>query len=309
MNIKKYKELKAELKKEWSPEDFSEEVKKELYYLIKHNFYKNLRFTAGSKPRYGYIEQFTPAEELEELFGLPYTSCGDFGALWNTNTQAEAKTEQFYLKFRAVALDIENNFIFIFEDKKETFYYFNANMYEFADLMTKAEKIDQTERAEKFTKEANIIYKATLEVLKKYEGKSYGTATANKIKEEIKEKTKGLKITESFGRGSSFRLDSSKYGQGLKVSGNYDEFYYFKFLNSDNKIEIQEESQPKPEFKGIDLYNKKSKLAQKITQLSAELLPLVEEYNSIQLKLFKDIKDTKIFNYQIHSIAQYGLKD
>lgn len=311
MNIKKFKELKNELKKEWSAEDFSDTATKQLYYLIKHNFYKNLNFTAGSRPRYGYIEHFTPSDEISDIFGFTYTSSSGFRALWNTNTQAEAKTKQFYLKFRAVSKDIQNNFIFIFEDKKEEFYYFNANNFEFSTLMNEAQKIDESETAENFTKEANQILKYTMEVLRKYEGKAYGEATRKKIHDEIKEKTNGLQIADTFGRGASFWINSDKYGQGLEVSNGakYKEHYYFKFLNDSNKIEITEEPKPKKEYNGAELHAQAEKLRQKITEIAGELLPLVNEFNDIKRALYTETKDTDTHAFQLYSVAKYGIKD
>ena len=310
MNIKKFKELKNELKKEWSEEDFNEINQKELFYLLKHNFYKNINYTAGSRPKYGYIEQFTPAEEIEQIFGFPYTSSSGFGALWNTNTQAEAKTNQFYLKFRAIAKDTQNNYILIFEDKKELFYYFNANEFEFMQLMNEAEKIAQAQTAEKFTKEANAIYKITIEVLRKYEGKAYGEATRQKIHEEIKETANRLQNADTFGRGSSFWLDASEYGQGLKVANGskYNEYYYFKFLNTSNKIEITEEAKTKTEYNGAELYAQAEKLRQKITKTAGDLLPLVEEFNNIKRRLYTETKDTNAHAFQLYSVAKYGIK-
>ena len=308
MDLKRFRELKSELLKEWKEDDHDN---KQIFYLIKHNFYKNLKFTAGSRPRFGYIEQFETAQELEELFGLPYTSSSGFGALWVTNTQAEANTNQFYLKFRAIAKDTKNNYIFIFEDKKEHFYYFNANMFEFSALMNEAQKIDQSQTAEQFTKESNKIFNVTIEILKKYEGKPYGEATRQKIREEIKEGAKDTQIINKNGCGASFWLDSDRYGQGLKVSSGskYNEFYYFKFLNTSNKIELDEIPAPKKEYNGAKLHAQADKLRQKITKMAGELLPLVEEFNDIKRTLYNETSNTDIHSFKLHSVAKYGIKD
>lgn len=222
MELKRFRELKSELLKEWTEDDHDN---KQIFYLIKQNFYKNLKFTAGSRPRFGYIEQFTPSEEIKELFGLPYTSSSGFGALWVTNTQAEADTKQFYLKFRAIAKDTQ--------------------------------------------------------------------------------------IINNNGRGASFWLDGDKYGQGLKVSSGskYNEFYYFKFLNDSNKIELDEIPAPKKEYNGAKLSAQADKLRQKITKIAGDLLPLVEEFNDIKRTLYNETNDTDVHSFKLHSVAKYGIKD
>lgn len=186
MDLKRFRELKSELLKEWTEDDHDN---KQIFYLIKHNFYKNLKFTAGSRPRFGYIEQFETAQELEELFGLPYTSSSGFGA--------------------------------------------------------------------------------------------------------------------------SFWLDSDRYGQGLKVSSGskYNEFYYFKFLNDSNKIELDEIPAPKKEYNGAKLHAQADKLRQKITKIAADLLPLVEEFNDIKRTLYNKTNDTDVHSFKLHSVARYGIKD
>lgn len=308
MDLKRFRKLKNELLKEWTENDHDN---KQIFYLIKHNFYNNLKFTAGSRPRFGHIGQFETAEELENLFGFPYTSSSGFGALWVTNTQAEANTKQFYLKFRAIAKDTQNNYIFIFEDKKEQFYYFNANIFEFSVLMNEAQKIDQSQTAEQFTKEANKIFNVTIEVLKKYEGKPYGEATRQKIRDAIKEGAKDTQIINKNGCGASFWLDCDRYGQGLKVSSGskYNEFYYFKFLNNSNKIEIDEIPAPKKEYNGARLHAQADKLRQKIAKMAGDLLPLVEEFNDIERTLYNETNDTDIHSFKLHSVAKYGIKN
>ena len=111
-NLKNYKTLKTELKKEINQQDF-ERFEKKAHYCINFNFYQNTRHTAGATPKYSTVSQFTSKEELQNVFGLPFTSTSNFAALWNTNTTCQT-TEGKKISFLAVSINLNNKIVLIF---------------------------------------------------------------------------------------------------------------------------------------------------------------------------------------------------
>ena len=66
----------------------------------------NLRITRGS------------GNNVEEIFGLPYTSSSSYAALWNCQAEAELKQDAQW-KFNALAITEDNKIIAIF-DREDT---------------------------------------------------------------------------------------------------------------------------------------------------------------------------------------------
>jgi len=62
---------------------------------------KSLRIVHGKRER-----------NVELTYGLPYTSSGDFAAIWNTNVNATSR-DDIELQFKGVALDRDENPVII----------------------------------------------------------------------------------------------------------------------------------------------------------------------------------------------------
>ena len=58
---------------------------------------------------------------IDDIFGLPYTSTSNFAAIWNTNTQAYFMDDENKNKlyFDGVALDINNNPVYVYTEFNE----------------------------------------------------------------------------------------------------------------------------------------------------------------------------------------------
>lgn len=62
---------------------------------------KSLRIVHGKRER-----------NVEDTYGLPYTSSGEFAAIWNTNVDARSLND-LDLQFKGIALDKDNNPVII----------------------------------------------------------------------------------------------------------------------------------------------------------------------------------------------------
>jgi hypothetical protein len=265
MNIKQFKTLRAPLVKAFDNIEITEAKLRE---LIRGNFYENIFFTAGAKSEKESC--WWSKEEIEELFGLPYTSSGDFAGLWVTNTQAVNKYGEKKISFRCATIDTNGDCLLIFEDSEEQFYYFYD--CDFAKWQayekTKAEAVAWAQ----FVKDANKIAVKVFEIVKKYNGKAYGEKTRQKIREEINQEAQKF--------GCSAWLDASRWG-GVEISKGYKirEFYHMDFLNNENKITITEENAPeaKKEVDGAKTFDKLAKMRESISKKAKELKELIEE--------------------------------
>ena len=274
MKLNDFKTLKTNLLKKW------EDGKKfELYTLkcinaIKVNLSKTVEYTAGTKPdQYDRSLNFKPVEFIEDVFGLPYTDTSNFAALWNTNTQAEAKHIKIKLYFRAVAINEDIESVLIFQDEQEQNYYFTG--YDFLYFIEEQAKNERVEQIAEFTKDANKAVKKVIEVLKQYTGKPYGPKTSEKIYIEIHEKTKDFNFNQIYFTNNNIHIN--KYITGGRVEHNY----YFDAINKNNKIEITDEPKQKQEFNPEELIQKKSELKTQIIQRCKELYNIVDDYNKI----------------------------
>ena len=54
--------------------------------------------------------------DIESTYGLPYTSCGDFAGIWNTNCEAKLRTNPLY-SFDGLAVDEYGNTVAVLSDK------------------------------------------------------------------------------------------------------------------------------------------------------------------------------------------------
>ena len=266
MNIKQFKTLRAPLVKAFG--DNIEITEAKLRELIRDNFYQNIIFEAGAKNE--KASHWWSKEDIEELFGLPYTSSSDFAGIWVTNTQAVNKYGEKKISFRCATIDTNGDCLLIFEDSKEQFYYFYD--YDFTKWQayekTKAEAVAWAQ----FVKDANKIAVKVFEIVKKYNGKQYGEKTKRNIYEEIN------KEAQKF--GCSARLDASRWG-GIEISKGYNarEFYHMDFINNENKITLAEENAPKAkkEVDGAKTFDKLAKMRESISKKAEELKKLIEE--------------------------------
>lgn len=287
MNIKQFKTLRAPLVKAFG--DNIEITEAKLRELIRDNFYQNIIFEAGAKNEKS--SHWWSKEDIEELFGLPYTSSGDFAGLWVTNTQAVNKFGEEKIFFRCATIDTNGDCLLIFEDSEEQFYYFYD--YDFTKWQTYEKKKADAIAYSDFVKKANKIAKAFFEILKKYEGKQHGEKTARKIWDEIHQ--------EAEAEGVRAYPDASKYSGGLEVEkGCFKLFYYMKFLNDENKITITEETAPKmkEEVDGAKTFDKLVKKRESISKKAEELKKLIEEARRFE----NDINDRAKASESLYSV-------
>ena len=301
--LKEYKTIKTEILKNWSESKF-DLYKKNIYYTVKHNFYNNIKYTAGSRPAlYNNLSTFAGAAEIEDLFGFPYTSSSDLAALWNTNTEAKANIRSVDLYFRGAAIDADGDAVLIFNNQNDDYFYFKD--FDFLQFMDFAKETERAQDIERFHAGANKIKNLFYETIADFEGKQHGAQTAKKIDEIIKEKSKDLNI--------NFYYDKNNHSLEIYTdcdSGKLRSNFYIKITDDNNTIKT-------PETKNDDLkiinYKKAIKdresLKKKINAIAPELLNLIEKYNDLQIYLHNDVKDSQTFNFQLYTIAKYGLKD
>lgn len=272
-NLKQYQAIKTNLLKEWSEKDF-ERINKHILYMLKANLSHNTIIEHGHEEK---TIDYTSENRLGDVFGLPYTSSGDFAGVWNTNTQTVAKYGK-PLYFRGVAVAEDFKTVILFEDKQQQYYYF----YDY-DFITYQEQERRRQKAREWgelVKNSNIIKNKCIEILKPYEGKPYGEKTAQKIGEELRGVAVGLGLSSAW-------LDSSKYGQGLKVYGknNKEKRFYFNFLNDENKITTPTDHKGEAvadveEFDTVAEFEKAGEFVDKMKKKAGELLKLIEEFKT-----------------------------
>ena len=151
----------------------------------------------------------------------------------------------------------------------------------------------------------NEVMPQVLEVLAKYKNKPYGPRTEEKIKNEIKEKTKcGFYISK--------RYSSQEYHIfPLEFNGNtYDIECGTKFIDGKQKNLLEDNKIQVPELKDLTLYytskeyidnipkriNELRKLYKKAYEKQQELEKICSEYNSLAVGNIKNIyKDKNIY--------------
>lgn len=289
MNIEQFKTLRAPLVKAFGDDINKDEVI--IRELIRHNFYETIIYEAGATSvRDAY---FWTAEEIGELFGLPYTSSGDFAGLWVTNTQAVSRYGDLKLTFRCGAKDETGAHLLIFEDSEEQFYYFYD--YDFAKWQAYEKKKNKAKEYSEFVKNANKTAKKVFEILKKYNGKAYGEKTRQKIHEEINQEAHRVGLVaylESVG-GVCSNIEIHRIGHYSPTLT-----YYTDIVNSENKIEVSEAPKMKEEVDGVKTFEKLAKKREAISKKAKELQELIEEAH----KLERAINDTAKASESIYSV-------
>lgn len=296
--LKQYEEIKSPLLKEWDGELF-ERITKHIYYMLEANLRHNVVIEHGHNEKhliYNYKEQ------MGDIFGLPYTSGGDFAAVWNTNTQTVAKHGK-RLYFRGVAVAEDKQTVLIFHDEKENYFYF----YDY-DFIRYQEEEQRRERARywgEFCKASNTIKNKCIEILGRYTGKAYGEKTKQKIYDELRE-------AAELAGGCRAWLDAGQYGQGLEVTGknNTKQKYYFEFLDTSNKITTPADrfGQSVADVAELDTlkeYEKAGALVDKMKKKARELLQIVEEFKKHSYAANYTPKETQnIFKLDVENLAK-----
>ena len=298
--LNNYKTISGTLLKEWNESKF-EKINNHLYYLIKYNLADNVNFEAGTIPPAYESIAFYNAEKLEDLFGLPYTSSGDFAGIWNTNTQAVTKYgERLY--FRGAAYTEHGEGVLIFEDMKNATYYFTE--LEFIEYM-RAEKLRQCAKdIAEFNHETNKSIEEVRQIMKKYAGRQYGEKTRAKIYDEIAgiEKKYNLKIYLSTGYLNKY-LQIEKYITGGKVEHSI----IYNFIDASNKIQTAE-AQKVNEPDTLKAIEDNEHAKNKIEELAKSLFKLVEKYQKNLISLNIEDRDITNLRSALYSVANYGVK-
>ena len=176
--LAEFEQVKTPLLKEWGNGEKWETLKKGVYFTFKHNIDEFLKYEAGTLKDDYKSERNMTNNELDNLFGLPYTSSGEFAAIWNTNTQARAKYGAL-LYFRGVALSTDYKTVLIFDQPQKnavekTFYFYE---YEFYNYQREEKQRGRAKMWGEFIKDANKLSLKAFEIVKKYNGKQYGEKT------------------------------------------------------------------------------------------------------------------------------------
>lgn len=294
-SLKNYAILKGELLKEWRDGAEFEHFTKKAYYYIKNNLNNNIIYEAGEKFDPCRSLYWASDEELENLFGLPYTSNGAFAAIWNTNTQARAKWGKS-LYFRGAAVSTNNKVILLFEDEKENYFYFTE--YEFHNYQEN-EKCKQAARdAEAFNDATEKVYNLAIDILHQYLNKPLGEKTRDKINEQIKAGT------------PDWVCAYVTFGGNLEVSSRknhslYNKTFRLQFLTNENKIREPQGFYTFEHFNGEKEFNKAQKLSEQMKKKAAELLELVEACRSSACKIKQTPKAIEsIYTLNLDEVAR-----
>ena len=266
-------------------------------------------FEAGKTPSGGkYFSEW----EVEDLFGLPYTSSGEFAAIWNTNTQAKLNINcipSLYFKAIAAAACPSTvrkfkifDFIFIFSDYDGQFYYFSE--IELLSILENLKRLSRAARLAEFVQNINECMPKVENVLTKYNGKKLGEKTRDKIRAELRD----------IGAESSCRLSIyfNYYSSQIEFSTLYNQFkrniykkYYDEKTNT-IKFENGARLDRLEEFDPVEALAKLDKQAEKVKEFAAAFLPVVEEYNEAARKLDGEIINQ--FAADVYKLGKYGIK-
>lgn len=279
MNIlKEFETIKTPLKKEWNRYEYQ--------YLhaaniLKHNISNSLIYEAGSKKASCESEAYFTIEKLENLFGLAYTSSGEFAAIWNTNTQARARYGA-PIYFQGVALDENGQAVLIFhkpnKNKIETTLYFYD--FEFAAYQERAKSLENAKKYTDQQKSANKLAAEVWEILQQYNGKQYGDKTRSAINDKIR-----VKAQENGGGSVSLQTNYS-HANYINIKYFNNEFYFAcKFLTTSNTIQTEQAPTPQQENNGAQIWEKLQKQQKTIQKKAQELKQLIEAYNTEAVKI------------------------
>ena len=295
----------------WTEENLGlpfEKVKQKAFMEIAYYFGKSFIFETGRHPRFDLDFR---EWEVNDLFGLPYTSSSDFAALWNTNTQARIRAKNApHLYFKGVAAAAKESamrmfkkfdFIFIFVDKEENYYYFSGA--EFADVERKFQRLDRAASLAQFAQDVNETLPKVEKVLTKYNGKKLGEKTRDKIREELRE----------IGNNAAQKLNIwlNYYSGAIEFSTLYNgitKSVYMKFYDNKNNImDFSDDAKilPLPEFDPVEALNRLDAQAAKVKEAAAALLPVIEEYNDAAKLL--NVEHINQFGADLYTLGKYGV--
>lgn len=287
-----------------------EKVKQKVFMEIAYYFGKSFIFESGRHPRFDIDFR---EWEVDDLFGLPYTSSSDFAALWNTNTQARIRAKNApHLYFKGVAAAAKESamrmfkkfdFIFIFVDKEDAYYYFSGA--EFADVERKFQRLDRAASLAQFAQDVNETLPKVEKVLTKYNGKKLGEKTRDKIRGELSE----------IGNNAAQKLNIwlNYYSGAIEFSTLYNGINKSVYMNFyDNKNNIMNFSddakiKPFPEFDPVEALCRLNAQAAKVKEAAAALLPVIEEYNDAAKLL--DVEHINQFGADLYTLSKYGVKN
>lgn len=287
-----------------------EKVKQKAFMEIAYYFGKSFIFESGRHPRFDIDFR---EWEVDDLFGLPYTSSSDFAALWNTNTQARIRAKNApHLYFKGVAAAAKESamrkfkkfdFIFIFVDKEDNYYYLSGA--EFADVERKFERLDRAASLAQFAQDVNETLPKVEKVLTKYNGKKLGEKTRDKIREELRG------IGDNAAQKLNIWLDY--YSSAIEFSTRYNGIrkrVYMNFYDDKNNImNFADDANIKPlqEFDPVEALIRLDTQAAKVKEAAAALLPVIEEYNDAAKIL--DVEHINQFGADLYTLGKYGVKN
>lgn len=287
-----------------------EKVKQKASMEIAYYFGKSFIFEAGKHPRFDLDFR---EWEVDELFGLPYTSSSDFAALWNTNTQARIRAKNApHLYFKGVAAAAKESamrmfkkfdFIFIFVDKEDNYYYFSGA--EFADVERKIKRLDRAANLAEFVQNINECMPKVENVLTKYNGKKLGEKTRDKIREELRE------IENNAAQKLNIWLNY--YSSAIEFSTRYNGITKSVYMNfyddKKNIMDFSDDAKIKPlsEFDPVEALNRLDAQAAKVKEAAAALLPVIEEYNDAAKIL--DVEKISQYGADLYTLGKYGVKN
>lgn len=287
-----------------------EKVKQKAFAEMAYYFGKSFTFETGKLPR--FYHDFREWE-VDDLFGLPYTSSSDFATLWNTNTQARIRAKNApHLYFKGVAAAAKESamrmfkkfdFIFIFVDEADDYYYFSGA--EFADVERKLERLDRAASLAQFAQDVNEVMPKVEKVLTKYNGKKLGEKTRDKIREELRE------IGNNAAQKLNIRLNY--YSSAIEFSTPYNGITKSAYMNfyddKSNTMNLPDDAKikPFPEFDPVEALTRLDAQAAKVNEAAAALLPVIEEYNDAAKLL--DIEHINKIGADLFTLGKYGVKN
>lgn len=265
-------------------------------------------FEAGKTPSGGkYFAEW----EVEDLFGFPYTSSGEFAAIWNTNTQARLNINCIpSLYFKAIAAAAcsstvrkfkKFDFIFVFSDCDDNFYYFSD--IELLSILEKLKRLNRAANLAEFVQNINECMPKVENVLTKYNGKKLGEKTRDKIREELRDiGAQRLRIWFDY-YASNISFVTTPFNEFSK--NMY--FNYYDEKTNTIKFENGARLDRFEEFDPVEALNRLDTQAAKVKETAAALLPVIEEYNDAAKLL--DVEHINQFGADLYTLGKYGVKN
>ena len=292
------------LLKEWEEVDAA----KKTAFKIMAQYFGNccFSFEAGKTPSGGkYFAEW----EVGDLFGFPYTSSGEFAAIWNTSTQARLNINCIpSLYFKAIAAAAcsstvrkfkKFDFIFIFSDCDGQFYYFSE--IEILSILENLKRLDRAANLAEFVQNINECMPKVENVLTKYNGKKLGEKTREKIREELRDiGAQRLRIW--------FDYYASSISGATAFNGLSKNIYFSYYDEKSNTIKFENGARLNrfEEFDPVEALAKLDKQAEKVKEFAAAFLPVVEEYNEAARRL--DGETINQFSADVYKLGKYGIK-